>query len=269
MHLMELLLGDYSLVGVVGKGGFADVYRVRSRRGAKAHFAAKVYRREMDVRISSEVRAMQTLRASSRAPTLYDVYDNDAECVLVMDLYDEDLAKYAMGKKEMRDPSRFVCGAAQCVAECHDRMIVHGDVNFRNLMLQDSEVRLVDFGLAVHADDYAAFPAYTGKTQGTPYFISPESVKQGVVSYSNDVWALGVFAYYLLRHEPLVGGKTARDILRNTGALTSATLCDRLSEIDDARAADFVAQCLDLNHATRVTAEQALQHDWMQPTIEG
>lgn len=81
---------------------------------------------------------------------------------------------------------------------CHDENIIHRDIKLANMMIEGTDVKLLDYGLAIQVEDPRVETILSskrnGKTvlhvEGTEGFMAPE-VKRGVYSAYSDIYALG------------------------------------------------------------------------------
>lgn len=121
--------------------------------------------------------------------------------------------------------------------DLHLRGIVHRDIKFENLMLDDGHIRIIDFGLAITFDHenvpeepaykmfhrlkaakYDSFPPLqhvkcnphilVGPT-GTPGYIAPEALAQRGYSFGIDYYAMGVVLHGMLTDSVSVDGSLA------------------------------------------------------------
>ena len=91
-------------------------------------------------------------------------------------------------------------GIADGVAALHDAGLVHRDLKPENVYLARRRdgvevVKILDFGIA---RDLAGQDTVTqaGTAMGTPHYMSPEQAMSARdVTFSTDVWALGVMLY--------------------------------------------------------------------------
>ena len=85
---------------------------------------------------------------------------------------------------------------AKALHYAHSRGVIHRDIKPSNLMLTtDSDLRLIDFGIALHAD--AEISRIEG-IAGSPSYMSPEQVQSLELTHRSDIYSLGAVMYELL-----------------------------------------------------------------------
>lgn len=109
------------------------------------------------------------------------------------------------------------------VQYAHSQLVVHRDLKPANILVtQDSEVKLLDFGIAKLLIDGEAKETELTQAGGralTPDYASPEQIAGGTIGTASDVYALGVVLYELL-----TGSRPYRLKRDTRGALEEAIL---------------------------------------------
>ncbi|KAL2334595.1 hypothetical protein Fmac_015808 [Flemingia macrophylla] len=150
----------------------------------------------------------------------------------------------------------------QVVLYCHENGVVHRDLKPENILLatrsSSSPIKLADFGLATYIKPGQSLHGLVG----SPFYIAPE-VLAGAYNQAADVWSAGVILYILLSGMPPFWGKTKSRIFE---AVKAASLkfpsepWDRISE----SAKDLIKGMLCTDPSQRLTAQEVLDHCWME-----
>lgn len=68
--------------------------------------------------------------------------------------------------------------------------IIHRDLKPANIFIKSNQIKIGDFGFAVTKG--RCRPHHN---VGSPYYMSPEALKDTEYSFESDIWALGVIYY--------------------------------------------------------------------------
>jgi tRNA A-37 threonylcarbamoyl transferase component Bud32 len=222
------LCDRYRIEEVIGRGGFAAVYRATDERLGRT-VAVKVTtfsatnpetRDEVQKRFRREARAA----ASLHHPNVVTVYDFGTDPALgleffVMELLQgEDLAHRLARPAPLpvRVALRLLRDAAWGVDAGHRAGLVHRDIKPGNIFLARRDrpgrfrVCVLDFGIARPAiADEATQLTRAGGMLLSPAYASPEQLRGELrVSPASDVFSLGVIGYELLtRERPFPGNR--------------------------------------------------------------
>ena len=204
------VIGSYRLVRLLGEGGMGVVWLARHMEFGNEvavkfllHAGLSPARRE---RFRQETRTLAKLHHPWIA-RLYDAgtLDNGTPWFVMEYVNGVPLTQYrpTLAVEPRLRLFRRVCEA---VLFAHSQTVIHRDLKPSNILIEDDGTpRLLDFGIAREIqklDESTGDPAQ-GLTGPGPRFMSPhhaapEWIREGVVNFSTDVYALGVLLYELL-----------------------------------------------------------------------
>ncbi|MCC7367919.1 MAG: SUMF1/EgtB/PvdO family nonheme iron enzyme [Chloroflexi bacterium] len=191
--------GAYKVVGIIGRGGFATVYKAY-HAALDRHVAIKVLRPEMVEpegarnRFQIEARASARLAGHPNIVTVYDYGEEDGSAYLVLQFVDGLTLDKRLAKPiTAREIDKIVSGVASALDFAHRNSLIHRDIKPSNVLLeQDGTAILSDFGIAKLLDATASM---TNTLLGTPDYMSPEQITGSPLDARSDVYALGVMVY--------------------------------------------------------------------------
>lgn len=195
-------LGNYRLIELIGRGGFADVY-LGEHIYLKTRAAIKVLLVRLDQEALEQFLTEARIIAHLAHPHIVSVLEfgiEQATPYLVM-------AYAPHGSLHQRYPpgsilppvevASYVKQIASALQYAHDHSIIHRDVKPGNMLLgQNETVLLSDFGIAMRGQTTMGNPSDPNNTRaaGTTTYMAPEQIGASPV-YASDQYALGVVAY--------------------------------------------------------------------------
>jgi eukaryotic-like serine/threonine-protein kinase len=196
-------VGDCRILGQLGKGGMAQVYR-----GVHELLQREVAIKELSPVSAKDPEKMSRFKREAMAlacfhhqhiVTLYDFIEKNEGWYMVMELVDGPTLSELI--KEAPIPSQVVSVVAlqlsQALEHAHFQRVVHRDLKPGNIMVsKQGETKLMDFGIAQNEDLDRL--TKTGLAVGTPAYMSPEQVTGAPVDVRSDVYSLGVVLFEAL-----------------------------------------------------------------------
>src|SRR5688572_26767539 len=201
-------IGKYAVINEVGRGSTGIVYLSHDAYYGR-DVAIKVYNLDTggDAERSrvarkmflSEAHLVGMLQHPNILP-IYDAGEEDGHCYIVTEHVHgaRTLAAYCRPDNLLRidDCVEIIYKCAKALHYAHSRGVIHRDVKPSNIMLtQDSDVRIIDFGIALVADsDVSRIEGIAG----SPSYMSPEQVQSLELTNRSDLYSLGAVMYELL-----------------------------------------------------------------------
>jgi len=196
-------LGSYKIIGRIGRGGMATVYRAYhpaldryvAIKALPDFFADDPLYRE---RFQQEARSVARLKH----PNILEIYDfgyEDGLAYLVLELVEGGTLADRLGRPmDLRDAVAVLEQIAGALDYAHREGILHRDIKPSNILLHvDGTPVLADFGLAKMAGSMQRLTS-SGTVMGTPEYMSPEQAADEPLTGSSDVYSFAVVAYEML-----------------------------------------------------------------------
>jgi hypothetical protein len=273
-------VGRYRILGPLGRGGMASVFRAHDPELAR-EVAVKMVATgtapgsRADERLQREAQALAQL-AHPNVVRVFDVGSHGAAVFVAMELLGGPTLQ-AWQQAERPSSQRVLAvlvDVGRGLAAAHRAGLVHRDVKPSNVIVVDGDQpRLIDFGLARIAiqppgaiddgggSDLAATALTAALTEahsivGTPAYMAPEQHRGGAVTAAADQFSFCVVAYEMLYGERPFAGETR-------GALRAAVLAGALRpppvrHAAGRRVARALVRGLALDPAARFPAMDAL-----------
>jgi eukaryotic-like serine/threonine-protein kinase len=206
--------GCYALSELVGRGGFATVWRAHSVDGSckKGLLGGFGSHREVAVKIipvySIQERS-RALREGQIAEGLHhknivetiEVIPGDLEVYLVTEFVRGEPLDVASRYYSLEEVIDALAQILEALDYAHSQGVIHRDIKPQNALVdQEGSVKLTDFGVAYRVGDTRL--TQIGYAVGTPGYIAPEILDGEDPTELTDIYAVGATARALLAHQP-------------------------------------------------------------------
>jgi len=255
---------DFQVLELVGKGGFACVYRASCITTGQEVAIKMIDKKVMKTSgMVARVRNEVEIHCQLKHPTILELYNyfEDANYVyLILEMcHNGEINRYLKktGKPVSENEARHIMTqVVKGVLYLHSHGIIHRDLTLGNILLtREMDAKIGDFGLAARL----SMPNEKHYTMcGTPNYISPEIATRGPHGLESDVWSLGCMLYTLLVGKPPFDTEAVKSTL-NRVVLADYDLPSNLSS----EAQDLITQLLKKNPGDRITLSGILDHPFM------
>lgn len=198
MYLAE----RYEIVGKVGAGGMADVYKAKDHTLGR-FVAIKVLKMEFseDVNFVTKFRTEAQSAAGLEHPNIVNIYDVGSEngmYYIVMEYVEGITLKTYIEKKGQLSFKEAVSIAIQVgrgIEAAHNKHIIHRDIKPQNIIIStEGKVKVTDFGIA----RVATTNTINADVMGSVHYASPEQARNGFVDGKSDIYSLGIVMYEMV-----------------------------------------------------------------------
>jgi serine/threonine-protein kinase len=247
--------GRYEILGALGRGGMARVYRARDCL-LRREVALKVLGGKADdalaARFEREARAIARLDH----PSCVRILDCGQRFITMELVAGVTLAQVIANGQLPEDRAiRITRGVLAALAHAHARGVLHRDVKPANVMLAGGRVVVIDFGLACLDND--ASVTVVGTCVGSPSYVAPERMLGQQYDARADLWAVGVILYEMLAGVRPFVGDSAEAIMRHALHRPPRPLRAHRSDVSAALEA-LVRRALAKDPARRFTDAEAM-----------
>lgn len=200
----KILDKKYEILGLIGSGGMAYVYKAKDLKSGK-FVAIKVLKREYCEnegyikRFNNEAASVKNLIH----PNIVQIYDvgNVGNVHYITREYVEGITLKDYIEKRASIPWEEALAIAEqllrAVEAAHAQHVIHRDIKPMNVLItKDGTVKLSDFGIAKAV--LGATIEATKNSVGSVHYLSPEQARGGFVDERSDIYSIGVTLYEMV-----------------------------------------------------------------------
>ncbi|KAK4419575.1 Calcium-dependent protein kinase [Sesamum alatum] len=259
----------YDLGCELGRGEFGVTYLCTDvetgEKLACKSISKKKLRTAVDVEdVRREVEIMKHMPKHPSIVTLKDTYEDDSAVHIVMELceggelFDRIVAR---GHYTERAAAHVLRTIVEVVQMCHLQGVMHRDLKPENFLFankkETSPLKAIDFGLSVFFKPGERF----NEIVGSPYYMAPEVLKRNY-GPEVDIWSAGVILYILLCGVPPFWAETEQGVAQAIIRSVIDFKRDPWPKVSN-NAKDLVKKMLDPDPSRRLSAQQVLEHPWL------
>ncbi|KAG0455585.1 hypothetical protein HPP92_024573 [Vanilla planifolia] len=260
----------YDLGDELGRGEFGITHlcidKDNGEKFACKSISKKKLRTAVDIEdVRREVEIMRYMPPHVNVVSLKDTFEDDNAVHLVMELceggelFDRIVAR---GHYTERAAAAVTKTIVEVVQVCHKHGVMHRDLKPENFLFSNKKetaaLKAIDFGLSVFFKPGERFTEIVG----SPYYMAPEVLKRNY-GQEIDVWSAGVILYILLCGVPPFWAETEQGVAQAIIRSVIDFKRDPWPKVSDG-AKDLVKKMLDPDPTRRLSAQEVLDHPWLQ-----
>ena len=209
--------------------------------------------------VMNEIRCMETLNHPSIAK-ITEYFEDNENYYIVMEfiegreLFEEMFEETSFTEEKA---ARITQKMLTSLNHMHHRHILHRDVKPENIMINERQVKLIDFGSSTRFNKNEKLQEITGSC----YYIAPE-VLDGAYNEKCDIWSLGIILYIMLTGIIPYDGENDYEVLKQIRSDSEIFEKPEFETVSD-DAQDLLRRMLRRNDIERISAKEALRHPWL------
>ena len=277
-----LLGGRYQVISLLGKGGYSEVYKAYDLENhmyvaCKLHQLNQNWKEEVkDNYIKHTVRENQIHQEINHSKIVrhFDTIeiDNNSFCTVLEYCSGPDLATYLqrnrfIQEKEARIIITQILEGLEYLNKLPNK-IIHYDLKPENIIFNNMEVKISDFGLAKIVESNTDRVQLTSQGVGTYWYLPPECFeeKKNVdISSKVDIWSVGVILFEMFFRKKPFGQNYTQDKLLKDRVMQNAKVVEIPSKPNiSEECKDFIRRCLAYHPEDRYDVFQALESPFIK-----
>lgn len=231
-------IGPYKIEKLFSKGGMSYLYLAthpsyKKKVILKVLSFALLKQREIVERFLKEAEIIALINH----PNIVKLYEQgrfEKGYYIAMEFIEGKPLRFFIEKKalSLKTALSYIQQIAFGLSHLHAHGIIHRDLKPENIIItNDENIKIIDFGIAsLNLEENAAL-------SGTPTYMSPEQKNSAQLSFSSDIYSLGLIAYELISHKSFDGQIDLADLDENLRYILKKALApdcqNRYSEIGD------------------------------------
>ncbi len=264
------LFSEYEIQEKLGEGTYGCVYKVLQKTTSFLRAVKAIKRKNVDSKsFSNEIAVLKTLDHPNIIKLFECYYDNNYYYMVEEYCSGGDLFDYIQKQKSFSERKAGIIfkQLISAVNHLHKKKIVHRDLKPENIVFiktnkkDDIFIKIIDFGTSISIKQ-----GNLTQELGTIYYIAPEVFKNNY-NEKADIWSCGIILYTMLcGHPPFMGNneEAIKNKILHSKLVFPKNDFKHISE----NAIKFIKKLLEYNPDRRLSAEEAIENNWLKDMIK-
>ena len=264
---------QYTIISKLGEGAFGNVWKVKKKQTGIIRAMKRIpkQRKRTLSNVHDIINEIETLKQLDH-PHIVKIFEFfiEADGYYLITEYCRGGELFDVIKRKRALPEHIAANIMYqlftAVNYCHTtKQVIHRDLKPENILVESIDeatgyynIKVIDFGTAkIYEHDQ-----HEHKIVGSTYYIAPEVLNKNY-NAKCDIWSCGVILYMLLSGKVPFNGENSAKILQKI-KIGKYDLTRSPFDTISTHAKDLISQCLDVNVKRRITAKNALTHEWFR-----
>ncbi|KAI9676561.1 MAG: hypothetical protein M1817_000720 [Caeruleum heppii] len=285
--------GKYNIIGAAGKGAFATVYKIATKRDGDVFAAKELSKRHLmksgifDKKLDNEMQIMKRLHHRHIVEYIEHVQERDQMYIIMEFVPGGDLGTIISDKGPLPEATvkRMAYQVLQALEYLHQCKITHRDIKPDNILIVTEdpiEVKLSDFGLSKVIENpetflktfcgtllycapevFSKFPEYI-KDQPRRRRKDPQKAHPHSYNQACDIWSFAAVLFMALTGRPPFSVETGdKDLMLEKIMTTELEVMPLIEHHVSPRGIDFIRRLLNPRPECRPTDSECLEDPWL------
>ncbi|QDT89673.1 serine/threonine protein kinase [Gimesia algae] len=216
------IVDEYELVNLIVDGSTTQIWEVKEQGGTNSFVMKRLLPEPMKKpEIVATMKLEAKVAASLDHPNLIHLHKfvkNKKHVYLLMDYFRAPNLRSQLSSDRQSVQARLrklIESTGMAIGHMHEKGWVHKDIKPENILIsKSSEVKIIDFGLAVPiAKGLGKLFGKPKAVQGTRSYIAPETIKKLPLGPAADIYSLGITIFEILTGKTPFHGENPKEVL--------------------------------------------------------